>query len=81
MNSFINFGLIDLVIFVINPLLKEWDENLWPKTSCIKILTFLIKVELLGICDVLPFTVVFGTFSRFQPKLLINDIILMIIGY
>ncbi len=38
-NSFINLGLIDFDISVIILDLKEWDEYLWPKTSCIKLFT------------------------------------------
>ena len=57
-----NFGLIDLGLInfdisVIIPALKEWDEYPCPRISCIKLFTFAINVELLGVFKWLPFVV------------------------
>ena len=53
---------------VIIPALKECDEYLWPNTSCIKLFTFAIKVELLGVFEVLPFVVIIKS-SSFELSL------------
>ena len=67
-NSLINFGLIDFDISVIIPALKEWDEYLCPSTSCIKLFTFAINVELLGVFKGLPFVVIIKS-SSFELSL------------
>ena len=63
-----NFGLIDFDISVIIPALKEWDEYLWPRTSWIKLLTFAINVELLGVLKGFPFVVIIKS-SSFELSL------------
>ena len=58
-----NLGLIDFDISVIIPALKEWEEYLFPRTSCIKLFTFAINVELFGVFNGLHFVVIIKSSS------------------